>query len=290
MKNMTKQQGFTLIELMISLTLGLLISAAVIQIMLGNNVTEKLNQGMAQVQESGRFIVSRLRNDLLMTGRYDLLSPQLNRDPGTDVVVEAAYIQNNPVALPGDFAADPAIGVIEGASGGNDTLVVTMQAATDCRGYKLGYAVDEEFFVVNQYFVNGTSLQCRGFDGRVLRGQKVAVGNDGDQAYTLLDEVYSFQIQYGVTDVLASQDNSSRPVRFVDADALPALRNAGSQVVAIRIALLIRADADVVVDSVPTFRLLDEVAVQPAQQSLFRQFETTISLRNVKNFIRSRNI
>jgi len=40
MKNMTKQQGFTLIELMISLTLGLLISAAVIQIMLGNNVTE----------------------------------------------------------------------------------------------------------------------------------------------------------------------------------------------------------------------------------------------------------
>lgn len=288
MKNNHKQQGFSLVELMITMTIGLMISGALIQVMLGNNVTERLNQAVSSVQESGRFIITRLRNDLLMTGRYDNLSPVLNRD--VDVAVEAAVVQNNPVSLVGDFISDGTVGSIEGANGASDTLVVSAQARTDCRGYKLGYGADEEFFVVNQYFVTGTTLQCRGFDGRVLRGQKVAVGNDSDKAYTLLDNVYSFQVQYGVTNNLAAQDNSSRPVRFVNADALAALRAVGSQVVAIRIAVLLKADSDVLIDPVTTFKLLDETAFQPAEKRLFKQFETTISLRNVKNFIRSRNI
>jgi type IV pilus assembly protein PilW len=288
MNSNVKQQGFSLVELMISMTIGLMISGALIQIMLGNNVTERLNQAVSSVQESGRFIITRLRNDLIMTGRYDNLSPALNRD--VDVAVEAAVVQNNPVPLAGDFVSDGAIGSIEGANGANDTLVVSAQGRTDCRGYKLGYAADEEFYVVNQYFVSGTSLQCRGFDGRVLRGQKVAVNNDSNNAYTLLDDVHSFQVQYGVTNNLASHDNSSRPVRFVTADALSALRAAGSQVVAIRIAVLLKADSEVMIDPVPSFKLLDEVAFQPAEKRLFKQFETTITLRNVKNFVRSRNI
>ncbi|MGO4891595.1 PilW family protein [Flavobacterium sp. W21_SRS_FM6] len=288
MKTPKQQHGFSLVELMISLTIGLMISGALIQVMLGNNVTERLNQAVSSVQESGRFIITRLRNDLLMTGRYDNLSPDLNRD--VDVAVEAAIVQNNPVPLPGDFVNDATVGSLEGASGASDTLVVSAQASTDCRGYKLGYAANEEFYVVNQYFVTGTTLQCRGFDGRVLRGQKVAVGNDSDKAYTLLDDVYSFQVQYGVSNTLSVGDNSSRPVRFVTADALAALRTAGAQVVAIRIAVLLKADSDVLIDPVPSFKLLDEAVYQPTDKRLFKQFETTVTLRNVKNFIRSRNI
>jgi type IV pilus assembly protein PilW len=282
------QRGFSLVELMITLTIGLMISGALIQVMLGNNVTERLNQAVSSVQESGRFIITRLRNDLLMTGRYDNLSPALNRD--VDVAVEAAVVQNNPVPLVGDFISDGSLGALEGSNGASDTLVVSAQARTDCRGYKLGYAADEEFFVVNQYFVSGTSLQCRGFDGRVLRGEKIAVANDSNKAYTLLDDVYSFQVQYGVTNSLASHDNSSRPVRYVNADALAALRLTGSQVVAIRIAVLLKADSEVMIDPVPNFKLLDGAAIQPSEKRLFKQFETTITLRNVKNFIRSRNI
>lgn len=288
MKTINQQGGFSLVELMITLTLGLMISGALIQVMLGSNITERLNRAVSSVQESGRFIITRLRNDLLMTGRYDTLSPVLNRD--VDVTIEAAMVQNNAVPLLGDFISDGAIGVVEGASGASDTLVISAQAATDCRGYKLGYAAGEEFYVVNQYFVSGTSLQCRGFDGRVLRGQKLAVGNDSNAAYTLLDDVYSFQVLYGVTNNLATQDNSSRPVRFVNASALAALRAAGSQVVAIRIAVLLKADSEVVIDPVPTFKLLDEAPIQPTEKRLFKQFETTVTLRNVKNFIRSRNI
>lgn len=117
---------------MITLTMGLIISAAVIQIMTANQVTERLNRSLASTQESGRFIVSRFRHELLMTGRYDPLSPNLDRT--VDIVDEAAFVQNRPVILPGDFAQDLSLGSIQGAAGANDTLVVSVQAERDCRG------------------------------------------------------------------------------------------------------------------------------------------------------------
>jgi type IV pilus assembly protein PilW len=77
--NRSKQKGFTLVELMISLVLGLIISGAVIQILSSNTVTDGLNRAIANAQESGRFIISRMRQELMMTGRYDVLDPNLNQ-------------------------------------------------------------------------------------------------------------------------------------------------------------------------------------------------------------------
>jgi type IV pilus assembly protein PilW len=281
----SNQSGFSLIELMISLTLGLVLSAAVVQVMISNNSTERLNRSIASAQENGRFIIARLRNDLIMTGRYDMLRPELNKD--VDIVVEAAFVHNNPIPVVGDFSNGLAKGVIEGANTASDTLMVSLQANKDCSGATHGY-VDEEFMVVNEYFLDGTSLKCRGYDGRVLRGLKTEV--DDDSAYTLLDDVISFQVQYGVTDTIASKDNSARPVKFIDADTLGAEKAAGALVVAIRIALLLKADSDVLINPVPKFKLLNEESIQPSEKRLYKQFETTITLRNSKNFARSRNI
>ncbi|WP_339722971.1 PilW family protein [uncultured Paraglaciecola sp.] len=285
MKSYSKQSGFSLIELMISLTLGLIVSAAVIQVMISNNSTERLNRSIASAQENGRFIIARLRNDLIMTGRYDMLRPELNRD--VDIVVEAAFVQNNPIPIVGDFSNGLTKGAIEGADSSSDTLMVMLQGSKDCRGASHGYN-DEEFLVVNEYFLDGTSLKCRGFDGRVLRGLKAEV--DDATAYTLLDDVLSFQVQYGMTDNIASKDNSARPVKFIDADTLGAEKAAGALVVAIRIAILLKADSDVVISPVPSFKLLNEESIQPSEKRLYKQFETTITLRNSKNFARSRNI
>ena len=40
------QQGFSLVELMITLTLGLVISGAIIQVLVSSSVTNKLNQAL----------------------------------------------------------------------------------------------------------------------------------------------------------------------------------------------------------------------------------------------------
>lgn len=283
-----KQQGFSLTEIMITLAIGLVISAAIIQVMVSNNLTERLNRAMASAQENGRFIIGRIRQDVLNTGRYDMLSPNLNRD--VDIVNEAAFLRNRPVILPGDFINAVGLGSIQGAAGANDTLVVASQAERDCRGYKLGYDDNEEFFVVNEYFVDDTTLKCRGYDGRVLRGQKLPEGNNGDAAFTLLDGVESFQVMYGVTAAQAASDNSGRPTQFVTANEVGAVIAAGGQVVAIRIAILVKGDGEVTIEPTPTFKLLNEQPVTPSAKRFFKQFETTITLRNVKNFVRSRKI
>lgn len=280
--------GFSLVELMIALALGLVLSGAVIQVLVSTNVTEKLNRSVASVQENGRFIMARLRSEILMTGRYEPLSVQLNRD--VDTVEEASFVQNHPILLPNDFALEPGLGVIQASNGGDDTLVVGFQGNTDCRGSSLGYAPGEEFYVVNQYYIEERQLKCRGYDGRVLRG-KIAPKADVDLSpVIILDDVFSFQVLYGITHHGVNGDHSARPVRYARADELAALIANNSQVVSLRIALLLKGEGAVKIDLKPRVKLLNEAVIQASEDGLFKQFETTITLRNVKNFMRNRKL
>ncbi|MFC3122135.1 PilW family protein [Agaribacter flavus] len=287
-KKHNTELGVTLVELMISLALGLVISGAVVQILVSNSVTDKFNKAVASAQENGRYIMSRFRDDLLMTGLYDPLSPNLSRL--VDIVEEGAFVRNHPVPLPGDFVSRPALGALQGANGDNDTLVVSLQSDRDCRAYDLGYGraaplADEEFYVVNEYFVDGGKLKCRGFDGRYLRGQKPAVGHNSHSAVTLLDDVLSFQVVYGITQV-ASTNGITRPIRYVSANELPNLFANNAHVVAVRIALVVKGEGEGFVTQPSTFKLLNENSITAPDNGLYKAFETTITLRNTKNFAR----
>lgn len=55
--------GFSLVELMIALVLGLLVLGAVIQLFIGSRVTYTTNEAMARVQENGRFALELLKPD-----------------------------------------------------------------------------------------------------------------------------------------------------------------------------------------------------------------------------------
>ncbi|MCD8532270.1 MAG: prepilin-type N-terminal cleavage/methylation domain-containing protein [Saccharospirillaceae bacterium] len=72
MKNMTKgvtvQRGMTLIELMIASVLGLVITAAVVQIVITSNRTAILSDNLAQSQETGRFVIGYLSEALRRAG------------------------------------------------------------------------------------------------------------------------------------------------------------------------------------------------------------------------------
>jgi type IV pilus assembly protein PilW len=279
-----RQTGFTLIEIMISMALGLVIAGAVIQIMVSNSVTEKLNRALASTQESGRFIINRLRSEMLMVGLYDQMDPKLNLD--VDVVKENNFVRNHPVILPNQFAVRNDLGSKQGAGGANDTLVVSLQSKMDCRGYALGYENEETFYVVNEYFIADNKLKCRGFDGRYLRGEKAAEGHNAHKSVTILDDVVNFQVTYGVTD-LVSTLGSAIPTRFIAADDIQNALDDGKTIVALRIAIVIKADSDITVDQKPFFRLLNEDTYTPADYGLYKLFETTITLRNMKNFVRS---
>ncbi|WP_026377015.1 PilW family protein [Aestuariibacter salexigens] len=268
----SSQKGFTLTEVVICLLLGSMVAGAVIKVMISNDVTLKLNQALASVQENGRFGIARLRADLLYTGMYQD-RPEAPAD-AFDKGEEAQFVRHHPVILPGTFTKRPQLGSLQGEAGASDTLVVARQSRRDCRGYTLGYDGQQPVFIVNEYYVEGTALKCRGFDGRFLRGQKDAEGHNRHAGFTLLDDVYSFQVLYGQ---LIMADENEPVLRYVTADNIVDK----SRIVSLRLALLLKGDGEVFIDPVPAFSLLNESPFTPDENRLFKQFETTITLRNV---------
>ncbi len=62
------QRGMTLIELMIALVLGLILIAGVIQIFIANRATYAFNEGLARIQEHGRFALDHIAHTTRMGG------------------------------------------------------------------------------------------------------------------------------------------------------------------------------------------------------------------------------
>lgn len=271
-----------MIELLIAMLLGLIISGGIIQLLVSTQVTQGLNRSLSSLQEDGRFIISRFKSDVINAGFYDLFSPNLSQL--VDTVEESAFLTTRPIILPGDFAGDMALGSTQGAAGANDTLVFAYQGNRDCRGYTLGYDGTQEFFVVNKYFVSGNALKCVGYDGRVLRGQKAADGTNNNAAFTLLENVESFQVLYGVNFPVNNSYTGSAS-SYVTAANLPAALAADGEVVTVRLAILLEGDGEVSVTDTPSFKLLNEDPVTPSGTNLYKQFDTTILLRNPLNRI-----
>jgi type IV pilus assembly protein PilW len=62
-------RGFTLIELMVAVALGLLVSLGLVTLFGATSKTSRVQNAMAQMQENGRFAVQRLNYDLRMASR-----------------------------------------------------------------------------------------------------------------------------------------------------------------------------------------------------------------------------
>lgn len=73
------QTGFGIIELMIAITLGIVLSGAVIQVTLASQRSQRVLEAVSQLQESGRIAVSFLTRDLRMAGYMGC--PNLERIP-----------------------------------------------------------------------------------------------------------------------------------------------------------------------------------------------------------------
>jgi type IV pilus assembly protein PilW len=87
----SRQSGVTLVELMISLLLGLLLTVGIIQVFVGNRVTYAFNDGLSRIQENARFSLDHIGYHARLAGYKGCLS-------------EVAIYNN--LDAPFDFAAD----------------------------------------------------------------------------------------------------------------------------------------------------------------------------------------
>ena len=90
------QSGFSLIELMIALALGLFIMAAVIQLFIGSRQSYSTNEALARVQENGRFALEFIKPEIrgVITGRgfcAGEVAPRIHLDLSCDESMRSVF-------------------------------------------------------------------------------------------------------------------------------------------------------------------------------------------------------
>jgi type IV pilus assembly protein PilW len=84
MKSSIRQNGVTLIELMVAMVLGLILLAAVLGVFIGTKQTFNRNQSLARMQEDARYALEEMTRDLSMAGFYaELVDPASITPDGT---------------------------------------------------------------------------------------------------------------------------------------------------------------------------------------------------------------
>lgn len=276
------ENGFTLIELMISMALGLVISLAAVQLFTTGLSSYNLQRGVGDVNENGRFALDFMARSIRQfqpgegdRDRVNLIVPvvfQVTDIPGGTLPVIS---QNNQTAL----------GV-----GSSDQLVVqtlvnaSMPNYRDCEGNNVAagnVSVARYFIRADVPSGSPAALACDA--GTYDNNLRLVTNNYGDAGVVLLSSVDSFQVLYGIGPTPAPPSGLALPVRYVTSNALLP----GDIVVAIRIGMLVRSLEGVGNFTAPPLatRVLDvpltSAALQAAgNNSIRRVFTSTIALRN----------
>ena len=79
-----RNRGFSLVELMVAITIGLIITIAVAQVFLQSQATYRVDEGLARAQENGRFAVEFVSRELRHAGYYGCRAARGKRDIKTE--------------------------------------------------------------------------------------------------------------------------------------------------------------------------------------------------------------
>lgn len=127
-----RERGFTLVELMVAMTIGLILLAGVAQVFASNKQAYRYNESLSELQDNGNFAIQFIANQLANAGRIP--NPWLAVKAGRDTklwsdIEEQVYPDANL----------PVTGTEGGA--GNDSLVLSIAypvtiatPPTDCAG------------------------------------------------------------------------------------------------------------------------------------------------------------
>jgi len=77
--------GLSLVELMIAMVIGLVLLLGLMQVFAASRTASRLSEGLARVQENGRFAMDFLQRDLRMAGHFGCVNDQSHntRNPGS---------------------------------------------------------------------------------------------------------------------------------------------------------------------------------------------------------------
>ncbi len=246
------QRGFTMVEIMVAMAIGLFLVAGIFQLFVANKQSNRIQNNLSHVQENGRFAIDELGRVLRMAG--------LKSDP-LDTTT---------------FAGTAVVNGVDNGSQGADEVFVSFQGTTgtalaggavDCLGTKF---LDTSTTVTNHFYLdndaNGvTNLFC---------SETTAVA---PSPQPLVEDVVDMQITYGI-----DADDNGTAEYYVDATTVTT-GTAGvpdwPKVVSVKINLLVASREDAVAQTAQTYNFAG-ASVTASDKRLYKVFNVTVALRN----------
>ena len=318
--NYRSTSGFTLIELMISLVLGLLVSAAAIQIYMVSVRTGTTQAGAADLQDVSIFGIQGLEKELRIanlgsTTTLNTTTPGIsNNTPDAGIVlsqanvmgVSATTFDDNLLTRTGNADTPATTGNgWKGVSGTNqqsDQLTIQYTNITgsdqvDCESFTV--SVDAK--VIERYFLKavtdsnsnviGYSLRCDA--GRVdpagtgilaaapASGSIPAIPGFGDAGQEVMTNIDQFKVLLGVQSPAGQLSYLSPAIYNSLATTSPIYR---APIVAVKVGIIARSAKPIVASNIPTtFSLFGVNNVVANNTSYLRRtYESTTMLRNAQ--------
>ncbi|QGX38572.1 PilW family protein [Permianibacter aggregans] len=157
-----QQSGYTMVEMLIAGVLGLILLAGVGQLFIGSNQTFRMQRQLADIQDSGRFVLWMLKNDI---EHYGL---KLDASKVPDALDTAYWV--------------------DGGGNVSDSITVAFDGNADerdCAGSEVDDDDGDGFpEIQNRYYVQDGNFMCE--------------GNGGGAAQPMISNVDAFQLLYGI--------------------------------------------------------------------------------------------
>lgn len=301
-----RQRGLSLVEIMVSMAIGLVVVGAVFANFLNSTAGAKQSAALAQVTEDATLALGILRNHITMAdysqptgvdGMTGMLARRLDKqlnllgcDGGFDTSTDAKANPNDVrcATKPGDSDA-----LLVRYEADSDTLPTSTNSKTnvagpmDCQGSAIPHINGDTYFVAdNRFFVDASktppTLSCIG------SGKQTDDGTDFNGSSPLVENIQEMHLRFGV----ASQDaKTGRPLnvfQYVKAEEVGKpdgtsanYREAWRQVVSVRICVVV-SSVDNVLDAARPYRNCagDVITPTSSDRHIYRAFTSTVVLNN----------
>ena len=296
---LVSESGFTLIELMISLVLGLLISAAVIQVYIINTRTITVQQSASEVQDSTIFSMQTLEEHVRLANLGNAVTNINSLTKNGGIVLTTNNIGNTSYANTGYLTVSAGQTGLTGTNGwtgisnmttDSDQLTIQYKNTTgksmyDCEGTEVVSGSSD--WVIERYFVRATTssqttttkdlaLACDA--GRVTDAGAVSA-DFGENGEILIPAIDQFKVLLGaMTDI--------SKITYMPAATYLTLTDKPS-ITTIKLGVVIRSSTPLLSSTdKDSFMLLDQtntLKTDSSRRKFYRRaYESTVLLRNAR--------
>lgn len=303
-RRLVYERGATLIEIMVGLLIGLIITGAASAVFLAANKLGRGHDESAKLMEDGGFVVSRIVSAIKKSGYVDLLS-DTNR-------FEQLFEADSPVAkvlYAPQLGKLDKFGAVYQASTGYDTGLFgcsngTLTAAGACTPGGAYDALRVAFQAVADTNTNdpfSASVSVKGVAGSIFADctgqppppgveavinhyyvnasrQLICRGNGTGQEQVILPNVMQFQLRYGLSNAAAVPPDVSRRVVWLTADQVTAA-DRWNAVVQTELCLIVNAGAGTA-PAQSVYVNCNGVQVSHSDTRQKKTFRTVVTLRN----------